>query len=243
MSPELPSRQMALDRRQPGSGALVVAHRGAWGPAPQNSLEALENAIALGCEMAEIDVRGTRDGHLVIMHDARIRGVPVAAQDLDELRARVKPGQAPLLEEMAELAAGRIALDIELKDGHVQPTLAILGRHLAPQSYVVTSFLDEAVAEAGKGSPQIRTGLLLRPGRPPRRLEQRLSHTGATLLGLPAGLARAGLLAWAENRGLTSFVWTVNDPRALRSLLADQRVSALVTDRPELALELRRSAE
>ena len=218
-----------------------VAHRGAWGKAPQNSLQALEDAIALGCEMAEIDVRGTRDGHLVVVHDARVRGVPVAAQDLDELRARMEPGQAPLLEEMVELAAGRIALDVELKDGWVAPALATLGARLEPESYVVTSFLDEAVTQAGRAEPGVRTGLLVRPGRPPRRLEARLQKTGASLLGLPAALARAGLLAWAANRDLASFVWTVNDQRSLRSLLADQRVAAVITDRPELALELRRS--
>ena len=226
--------------RQPGSGALVVAHRGAWGKAPQNSLQALEDAIALGCEMVEIDVRGTRDGHLVVVHDARIRGVPVAAQDLDELRARLAPGQAPLLQEMVELAAGRIALDVELKDSLVAPALATLARHLEPESYIVTSFLDAAVAQAGQADPRVRTGLLVRPGRPPRRLEARRAQTGASLLGLPAALARAGLLAWAANRELASFVWTVNDQRALRSLLADERVSAVITDRPELALELRR---
>ena len=214
--------------RQPGSGALVVAHRGAWGKAPQNSLQALEDAIALGCEMVEIDVRGTRDGHLVVVHDARIRGVPVAAQDLDELRARLEPGQAPLLEEMVELAAGRIALDVELKDGWVTPALATLRAHLEPESYVVTSFLDEAVAQAGQADPRVRTGLLLRPGRRPRRLEERLAHTGASLLGLPATLARAGLLAWATNRGHTSYVWTVNDRRGLRAMLGDERVWAVI---------------
>jgi glycerophosphoryl diester phosphodiesterase len=233
---------MELARRQPGSGALVVAHRGAWGKAPQNSLQALEEAIALGCEMAEIDVRGTRDGQLVVVHDARIRGVPVAAQDLDELRARLAPGQAPLLREMVELAAGRIALDVELKDSLVAPALATLARHLEPESYIVTSFLDAAVTQAGQADPRVRTGLLVRPGRPPRRLEARMAQTGASLLGLPAALARAGLLAWAANRELASFVWTVNDQRALRTLLADERVSAVITDRPELALELRRRA-
>ncbi len=233
---------MQLARRQPASGALVVAHRGAWGKAPQNSLQALEEAIALGCEMAEIDVRSTRDGQLVVVHDARVRGVPVAAQDLDELRARLAPGQAPLLQEMAELAAGRIALDVELKDSLVAPALATLARHLDPESYIVTSFLDAAVTQARQADPRVRTGLLVRPGRPPRRLEARMAQTGASLLGLPAALARAGLLAWAANRELASFVWTVNDQRALRSLLADERVSAVITDRPELALELRRSA-
>ncbi len=50
----------------------VVAHRAHWRSAPENSILAIENAIALGCEMVELDVRRTKDGVLVLMHDAYI---------------------------------------------------------------------------------------------------------------------------------------------------------------------------
>lgn len=228
--------------RRDGSAALVAAHRGAWRGAPQNSLQALSDAIDLGCEMMELDVRRTRDGQLVAIHDARAGGTAVAALDLAELRERLGPGHAPALEELAELAAGRIALDVELKDGGgpVADVLATLDRHLEPKSYVVTSFFDATLAAVAAAAPHLRTGLLLRPGRRPRRLEERVHATGASFLGLPTTLARAGLLSWAGNRGLPSFVWTVNDRRNLRSMLGDGRVEAVITDRPELALELRR---
>jgi glycerophosphoryl diester phosphodiesterase len=223
------------------AGPLVAAHRGAWDNAPQNSLQALSDAIALGCQMVEFDVRRTKDGHLVAVHDARVGGVPVATLALDELRGALGPGHAPLLEEMVELAAGRIELDVELKDAAgVAEAIAILKRHLARESYVVTSFFDGVLIAARAADPELRTGLLLRPGRAPRRLEQRLQSTGAAFLALPATLARTGLLAWAANRERASVVWTVNDRRGLRSLLADRRVAAVITDRPKLALELSR---
>jgi glycerophosphoryl diester phosphodiesterase len=66
-----------------------------------------------------------------------------------------------------------------------------------------------------------------------------LAACGATFLAAHAGLARAGLLAWAANRGLESYVWTVNDRRAMRSLLTDNRVAAVITDRPAVALLIR----
>jgi glycerophosphoryl diester phosphodiesterase len=224
-----------------GVGPLVVAHRGAWGEAPQNSLEGLSQAIALGCDMVELDVRRTRDDRLVVLHDPRVSGAPVSSLDTDELRARLEPGQAPLLEEMVELAAGRIALDVELKeDGYVERVLATLARGLQPEAYVVTSFLDHALAGVGRASPQARTGLLLAPGRRPRRLQTRLEATGASFVALPASLARAGLLAWAANRDIPSFVWTVNDRRTLRAMLGDRRVAGVITDRPRAALETRR---
>jgi glycerophosphoryl diester phosphodiesterase len=228
----------------PVAPPLVVAHRGAWGEHPQNSLAALERAISLGCEMVELDVRRTRDGRMVAVHDARIGGLQVRALDHEQLRSRLAPGKAPLLEEMVEAAAGRISLDVELKeDGYVPEALAAIDRHLEPEAYVVTSFLDSVLVKIRQLAPELRTGLLLRPAGRPARLEPRLESTGASFLGPHSRLARAGLLAWAIERGMPSYVWTVNDARALRSLLADRRVAAVITDRPEAAIATRRLAE
>jgi glycerophosphoryl diester phosphodiesterase len=224
-----------------GSGPprpLVVAHRGAWGEFAQNSLRALEAAIEAGCEMAELDVRRTRDGRLVAVHDARVRGTLVSSLDHEELTQRLKPGQAPLLEQMVALAAGRIALDVELKEAGYVPAVLELLTGLDPGQYVVTSFLDEALSEVRALVASARTGLLVGPGGA-RRLEARLTTCGATFLATHASLARAGLLAWAANRGLESFVWTVNERRVLRTLLADPRVAAVITDRPAVALQMR----
>lgn len=227
-----------MEGRPAAQRPLIIAHRGAWGEFPQNSLPALEAAIEMGCEMVELDVRRTRDGRLVAVHDARTRGLPVAALDHAELQARLAPGQAPLLEEMLARAAGRIGLDIELKeDGYVQRLLPLL-RGLDPAQYVLTSFLDDVLSAVRGITPQARTGLLVGPARG-RRLDARLEACGATFLAAHAGLARAGLLAWAANRGLECYVWTVNDRRALRSLLTDDRVTAVITDRPAAALLMR----
>ena len=51
---------------------IVVAHRGDWRNAPENSLQAIQNCIDMGVDMVEIDVRETKDGHLVLMHDNSI---------------------------------------------------------------------------------------------------------------------------------------------------------------------------
>ena len=51
---------------------IVVAHRGDWRHAPENSLQAIQNCIDMGVDMVEIDIRQTKDGHLVLMHDGTI---------------------------------------------------------------------------------------------------------------------------------------------------------------------------
>src|SRR6185437_9153816 len=114
-----------------------VAHRGAWDPAPQNSLAAVRRAIELGCDAIEIDVRRTGDGRLVVVHDSAVRRRAVRRLTHDEVQARMAPGQAPLLRDLLDAAAGRLLVDVELKeDGYVEEAMALVADHLPPDSYV-----------------------------------------------------------------------------------------------------------
>lgn len=223
--------------RPPGAQPLVVAHRGAWGSAPQNSVEAFDAAVKLGCDAIELDVRRTADDRLVVVHDARVRGRSVARLAHEEVRARMRDGQAPSLGDVLDRVGGRIAVDVELKEsGYVEQAMEVVAGRLAPDQYVVTSFRD-AVLPAVKGCvPDARTGLLLGRRRRMPELDRRVRLTGVDFLAPHFSLARPGLLAWAHDRGLPSWVWTVNDPRLMRVLRADHRVAAVITDRPERAL-------
>jgi glycerophosphoryl diester phosphodiesterase len=182
---------------------LVVAHRGASSVAPENTLEAFEKAIELGADMVEFDVRRGGDGRLVISHD------PLPAPDV------------PTLDQVVELCAGRIALDVELKEAGLENEVLQV---VASADVVVTSFLPEVVTAAKRLRPDVRTGLLLRR--------------------LPAADAPADFLAphvellhRVPGDGLV--VWTVNDEATLERLFGDPRVAAVVTDDVELALAVR----
>ncbi len=218
---------------------LVVAHRGAWGAAAQNSLEAFAHAVTLGCDAIELDVRRTRDGRIVVVHDARVGGRPVGRLDHHELQTRLKAGQAPPLEEVLELAAGRIAVDVELKeDGYVEQAMTMVAERLSPEQYVVTSFRDSVLPHVKRCAPASQTGLLLSPRPRGRDLGSRVRTAQVDFLAPHASLVRAGVLNWAAQRGLATWVWTVNGTRALRALHADHRVAAVITDRPEWMLGL-----
>jgi glycerophosphoryl diester phosphodiesterase len=107
----------------------IVAHRGASAAAPENTLAAVEAAIASGAEWVEIDVQETGDGKVAVIHDGdlkRVGGVPltVAGSSLAELQ-RVDVGswfgpgfsdqRVPSLEEVLRTCKGRIGVNIELK--------------------------------------------------------------------------------------------------------------------------------
>ncbi|MGL4635315.1 MAG: glycerophosphodiester phosphodiesterase [Beijerinckiaceae bacterium] len=95
---------------------LVIAHRGASALAPENSIGALEAAIASGADMVEADVRLARDGVPVICHDPdlmRLAGRPEKVDALD-VAALTTLGMTPL-SDMIAAAHGRIPLLLDCK--------------------------------------------------------------------------------------------------------------------------------
>jgi glycerophosphoryl diester phosphodiesterase len=121
-----------LSLRAPKHGGVyVVAHRGAHNGIPENSLAAYEKAIALGMDFVEIDIRATKDGELVSIHnstiDAYVEGASGKVRDftLKELRAfdigsRVGPQwkgtQVPTLDEILTLCKGKCGIYMDLKE-------------------------------------------------------------------------------------------------------------------------------
>jgi glycerophosphoryl diester phosphodiesterase len=217
---------------------MIVAHRGAWQQAPQNSLDAVREAAVLGCDGIEVDVRRTADGRIVVVHDARVRWRQVGRLDHREVQARLRVGQAPLLSDVLDQAAGRLLVDVELKeDGYVEEAMALVAQRLTPEQYVVTSFLPRVLNQVKAHRPEARTGLLVGP-RSARRATRHLHESGADFLAPHISLTHAGVLEWAARRDLASWVWTVNDPRTLQALSAQPSVAALITDAPADAMTL-----
>ncbi len=96
---------------------LVASHRGDWQNYPENSLAALQSCIDLGVDIVEIDVRKTKDGHLVLMHDSDVNRTTngtgsVSTKTLAEIKqlllinhnGRLSTERVPTLKEAMELA-------------------------------------------------------------------------------------------------------------------------------------------
>ncbi|RHO71902.1 glycerophosphodiester phosphodiesterase [Parabacteroides sp. AF48-14] len=113
--------------RDPASKkVLVVSHRGDWRHAPENSLQAFENCIRMGVDMVEIDLKMTKDGHLVLMHDKTIdrttdgKGAP-SDYTLEEIRrfhlkdsaGELTSHVIPTFEEVLDLCKGKILINVD----------------------------------------------------------------------------------------------------------------------------------
>ena len=105
---------------------IIVAHRGDWRNAPENSLQAIENCIKMGIDMVEIDVRETKDGQLILMHDETIdrtttgkgKVADVTWEYLQKLRLRdgighETPHKIPTLKEALQLTKDRILVNLD----------------------------------------------------------------------------------------------------------------------------------
>lgn len=143
---------------------LVVSHRGDWRNTPENSLRAIQNCIDMGVDMVEIDLKKTKDGELVLMHDNRIdrtmtgSGTP-GQYTLTELKSmRLKNGagvptrhQIPTLREAMMMAKGQILVNIDKGYDYFKETFEILKETGTTGQVIIKSGLpyDEVMKEYG----------------------------------------------------------------------------------------------
>lgn len=119
--------------RQPASSyVLFGAHRGDWRNAPENSLQAVQRCIDLGLDIVEVDLRKTRDGHLILMHDKTLERTTtgtgkVSDHTLAEIRQLhlknplgIETRQpVPTLEEALALTRGKILIFLDKAEAYI----------------------------------------------------------------------------------------------------------------------------
>jgi glycerophosphoryl diester phosphodiesterase len=223
---------------------LVIAHRGASGHRPENTLPAYELAVEQGADMIEIDLHRTRDGAIVVAHDEELAGIggqgEIAQATLAEVRALdAGAGESvPTLDEVLDGFATRIPFNLELKRGKQadypgleQATLeAVNQRGLLPRM-LFSSFYDPVLARLRALSPEARIGLLVSRKFPHRALE-RAKTLGAEALNPEDSLVTAGLVREAHAAGLAVYVFTVDEEAELRRFL-DLGVDGIFTNHPD----------
>lgn len=128
-------RSFVLDAGR--GGCLVVAHRAHHAVSPENSLGAIEDAVAIGAHMVELDVRKSADGVYVLMHDGTVDRTTtgegkVSAMTLAELRGlqlmhanRPTVERVPTYREALEAARGRIMINVDLKGGSIREVIQV----------------------------------------------------------------------------------------------------------------------
>ncbi|NJN52213.1 MAG: glycerophosphodiester phosphodiesterase [Gammaproteobacteria bacterium] len=215
---------------------VIVGHRGAAGLEPENTLQSFARAIALGVDAIELDVYCI-DGALLVIHDDTLERTtngtgPIAAKSLPQLRGLdAGKGQSiPLLEEVMDLVAGRVAVNVELKGkGTARRTAAVLAHYPGTES-LVSSFDHVELRSFRATTRAIPVAPLF--GRASTGMFEVADELRAWGVNLSRKIAAPGLLADARQRGYRTLVYTVNDPHEARAL-REGGASGVFTDFPD----------
>lgn len=230
---------------------LRIAHRGASGHAPENTLAAFALALKLGTDALELDLRPTRDGAIVVLHDETVDRTTNGRGRLADLTrrevrrldagawfgAKFRSERIPLLSEVLALARPHgIGLLLELKT-HGSPGtawLARVGKEVQQAGLLdrVTflGFEPSALAVVKRVSPAARTGWLV--SRVPRRVEGKLRAVQANALAPRWTSVTRRLVERLHAAGYPLIVWTVDHPLLMRRFV-QLGVDALATNFPE----------
>ncbi len=226
---------------------LVIAHRGASGTRPENTLSAFRRAEEIGAHMVELDVQTTRDGHVIVLHDETLERTTdgaglVAERSLAELRAldagrwfdRGFTGERiPTLS--AVLDAIRLPVNVELKAGGgpslVDATLAVVAAAGALDRVVFSSFDGSLLVELHARCPRAALAVLWTEPAilDALRLAERVS---ARTLHIRKDAVRGEVIAQAAAAGVEVRAWTVNDPIDSKRLV-EAGATGIFTDFPE----------
>lgn len=247
-------------------GRFVIGHRGNAAHAPENTLESFRQAAALGVDAIELDVRLTRDGVPVVIHDPTLgrttdRGDVVADVSFARLRRadagamftpdagatfpyRRRGLTVPTLREVVDAIEG-IPLLIEVKVPEAAPAIVDALAHAGGSSRVVAASMQrdsviplrEANLATGASAMEVLSlWSLLIRRQPPRFLPYGALCIPRVYRGLP--LPVVGLARLAREAGVATHVWTVDDPLVAERLWR-AGIQGIVSNDPRTMLSVR----
>jgi len=240
----------------------VIAHRGASGYRPENTLPAYALAVEMGADMIEIDLHQTRDGEIVVRHDAELEGLggrgDVGDASLDTVRRLDAGGgeRVPTLAEVLDAFGQKIPFNLEIKwgvggdyPGLEEEVLSALAARGLAETILFSSFRPSVLERLRALDARARLALLVSPRDRRYTLDGALARAqelGAEALNPHFVQADEQLVARAHDAGLAVNVYTVDPPELMRRMVS-MGIDGVFTNLPDrlrgiLAREVRREA-
>ncbi len=228
----------------------VIAHRGAAGAAPENTMAAFEKAIADKADWIELDVQENADGVVIVQHDSDFKRVGRAdlktwnatneeLRDLDVgswFGPEFSDQRVPTLRQVLERAKGDVDVLIELKyyghDMQLESKVVEIVEETGMEPHIMLMSLKrEGLRKAAALRPDWTRGLLntVSVGD--------LTRLDLNFLALNAAAASRSQIRRAHARGMKVYVWTIDDPVQL-SVMMSRGVDGVITDRPDVARQV-----
>jgi len=223
-----------------------IGHRGAAGLEPENTLRSFRRAEEEGADALELDLRVTRDGYLVVLHDPTVDRTtngtgPVHELTLAEMR-RLDGGlgeRVPTFGEVLEATTLPIHAELKVIEA-VEPLASVILEQDVAGRVAPISFEPEALRRLKLVLPDQPVGLIL-SGAPPE-VAERARSVGADFVSLEAAHLNAEALERCRRAGLKVTAWTVNEPEQMRRVM-ESGVEGIATDHPDVLAGIINSRE
>ena len=235
----------------------IIAHRGYSAAAPENTLAAIRLAGTARADLVEVDVRLTKDGVPVLLHDAKLDrtkngsglladATAAAVKELDAgswFSPQFAKEPVPTLCEALKLAVEDRPLLVEIKElAAAVPSAEVVRSAGAVDRVVVQSFLADAVTAFRHILPEVPAGFLISPGKADDPASAQwiakvcayASGCGAAFAAVHHQAVTPRLVEYLFRRGLSVWAWTVDDPADMKRL-ADWGVAGLITNNPAVS--------
>ncbi|MHA2057937.1 MAG: glycerophosphodiester phosphodiesterase [Candidatus Thorarchaeota archaeon] len=222
---------------------IIIAHRGASGHAPENTLLSYQRALEFGAHMIELDVHETLDGKLVCIHDSTVNRTTNGSgevhsstyKELSELDAG-EGERIPLLEDVLKFASGKLMVNIELKVIGVEKQVLDLAEQYGMLSDVmISSFFHGSLATIRDLSELAVTAILT--SKPIDKLVRYASDFKVNAINPYHQLVTPELIHDAHCSGLKVYPWTVNDTKTMNELFTIG-IDGVITDFPDRAARI-----
>ena len=240
----------ALDRIQTRDDIQIIAHRGAAGARPENTLASVRKAIEDKADWIEIDVQETADGEVVVIHDSDFmklsgRNLKIWDATLQDL-AQIDIGswfdpayaaeRTPTLAQVLDIARNRAKVLVELKYyGHdvdlEARTARVIEQAGMADQVAIMSLKYPAIQKMREIRPDWRTGVLAATA------VGNITRLDGDFVAVNVHQVGPRLLSAAKAAGKDVYAWTVNDPLEMSAMIS-LGVDGIITDEPALARQV-----
>ena len=227
----------------------ITAHRGDCSGAPENTLAAFELAIENGADIIELDVRQTKDGEIVVMHDENLKRVcgvnkKVGKLTYEELQ-KYSPGKKyrgpneelyreekiPTLQEVIDLVGDRAKLNIELKPAKTDKNLSqrvaeIIAENDYYDNCFVASLTYGSIRRIKLSDPKVKTVYVMAVA-----MGDFYDLEYADGFSIKYRYINNEIIKQAHKRGKDVYAWTVDDKQILESMML-MNVDSIITNNP-----------
>jgi glycerophosphoryl diester phosphodiesterase len=238
----------------------VIAHRGFSGIAPENTMTAFKKAIEIGADMIELDVMLSKDGELVVIHDKTVNRTTngkgkvseLSLSDLKKLDAgswfkkHFSGEKIPTLEEVFDLAHGKIQLNIEIKKDAYNPyrkkggveekTVKLIEKYNMSSGVLVSSFNPLIIQRIKEFSPEVATAILYRY-RINRSLVKGFNNLNVNAVNPGKRFFNKKATQEVHKSDLKINIYTINQKREMKKFIK-MGVDGIITNYPDRVFEV-----